>query len=366
MQSAPPGSHWYVGGEPNKTATTGASFADVFHHYYTNIKAADLTARVTGPSILNWDFTCVGCGLYTVAGCEGVAEWGYRCGKVWLQEFISSYETAFGEKPPVDAWAIDVYPIDWSNTPNNDPDQPGWYAAEGVSAKHSYIATRQLERMRLYLDENGYEGTPIWITEIAIHVGYDGWTWVSFDPPKLDPVGVYHWDRMSDYLLEVLDWLEANAASHKIERWFFFTTYRDIVDVSSDGYMGTTFFDGPAEGSSLNCLGEAYRARVLGLPRLTCDAAGNSVPAVAPASLPPISWPGLVSMGVAVAFLIALRIRKKPQAGRAWVASMTSPSTALSAGSAGPPTQASRRSVYYLYVASHASPHRSPESEEPW
>ena len=46
----------------------------------------------------------------------------------------------------------------------------------------------------------------------------------------------------------------------------------------ADGYMGIIFFDGPGKGSSLNCLGETYRARALGLPKVKCDASGNTVP----------------------------------------------------------------------------------------
>lgn len=280
VQSAPAGSYWYVGGEPNNGGSyvSGSSFASVFHHYYTNIKAADPTAKVTGPSILNWDYTCIGCGLYTPAGCDGVEERGLQCGQVWLQQFISAYESTYGEKPPVDVWAIDVYPIDWNNNPNNDPGKPAEYLAEGVDVSHSYIAFRQVEKLRAFLDDNGYGDTPIWITEIAVHVGYDSWMWESFSPPRLNPVGVYHWDIMSSYLHEVLDLLEASAEAFKVEKWFFFITYRDIVNVSSDGYMGITFFDGDGEGAALNCLGEVYRARATGAPRVACDADGNTVP----------------------------------------------------------------------------------------
>ena len=69
---------------------------------------------------------------------------------------------------------------------------------------------------------------------------------------------------MSNYFNEVLDWLEANAAAKKIERWFFFTTWKDIVNVGGDGYMGIIFFDGPGQGAFLNCLGETYRSRFPG------------------------------------------------------------------------------------------------------
>ena len=69
---APAGSYWCVGGEPNRKPISGAQFADVFHYYYTHIKNADITAKITGPSILNWDFTCIGCG-------------GYERGEAWLK-----------------------------------------------------------------------------------------------------------------------------------------------------------------------------------------------------------------------------------------------------------------------------------------
>ena len=53
---------------------------------------------------------------------------------------------------------------------------------------------------------------------------------------------------MSDYLNGVLDWLDANAAANNIEKWFFFTSFREIVTVGEDGYMGITFFDDKALG----------------------------------------------------------------------------------------------------------------------
>lgn len=157
---------------------------------------------------------------------------GYQRGEVWFKELIGAYETKFGEKPPVDVWAIDIYPIDWINTPN--------------SAEHASIAIDQLRGMRQYLDTvPEYADTPIWITEIAVHVGYDGW---KYDPfPRLAPVGKYHWDKMSEYLTAVLDWLEANGDSNKIEKWFFMITWADIVD-DPDDYIGIIFFDGGQSG----------------------------------------------------------------------------------------------------------------------
>jgi hypothetical protein len=59
-----PGSVWYLGGEPN-VPHAGAGFGispveyiQEFDYYSTMIRAADPSAKLTGPSILNWTFTC--------------------------------------------------------------------------------------------------------------------------------------------------------------------------------------------------------------------------------------------------------------------------------------------------------------------
>ncbi|MCI0439955.1 MAG: glycosyl hydrolase [Chloroflexi bacterium] len=253
MAAASPGSYWYIFGEANRHSfMTGQRFAHVFRYFAEEIKQADPTAKIVSTSLLNWNFTCVGCA-------------GYTRGDVWLQAFMSEYLSINnGEPPPVDVWAIDTYPIDWTNTPNG--------------GQHVSIVADQLVGFRQYLSGfPEYANTPIWITEIAVHVGYDGWT-IEPGTSKLLPVGAYRWASMSDYLVGVLDWLEANAATYNIEKWFFFTSWRDIVNVESDGYMGIIFFEGPQAGASLNCLGQIYRNRATGGPRLVCDASGNAVP----------------------------------------------------------------------------------------
>jgi hypothetical protein len=183
---------------------------------------------------------------------------------VWLKEFISAYQSRYEEKPPVDAWAIDAYPLDWIDTPN--------------SALHAQIVIDQLTGLRGYLStQPEYVDTPIWITEVAVHVGYDKWKFAS--DGSLEPVGNYHWDKMSDYMTVLLDWLEDNSAAQNIERWFFFATWKDIVNLDPDGYMGIIFFDGNFQGASINCLGEVYRARSLGTGKVACNVDGDTVAA---------------------------------------------------------------------------------------
>ena len=255
MAAASPGTSWYIFGEPNKYGfITGARFAPMFHHLSSHIRAGDPTAKIVSPSILNWDWTC-----YQL--CY------YELGKNWIAGFISAYESRYGAKPDVDAWAMDAYPIDWVRTPN-------------AGVPHAQIVVDQITGLRDYLATiPEYAGTPIWITEISLHVGYDGW---DQDPPgsgNFVPVGDYRWDGLSDYIIRVLDWLEANSSSKNIERWFFYKTWRDVANPSTDGFMGISFLDGPDVGATPNCLGETYRHRALGLDPVKCDATGATVPA---------------------------------------------------------------------------------------
>ncbi len=266
MVQAAPGSYWYIFGEANRYGyISGSRFAPIFKYFVTQIKLADSTAKIVGTSVLNWDYTCVGCGVSIACdGSSGPHLTSFQCGKDWLATFISNYEIRYGSKPPVDIWAIDVYPLDWINTPNG--------------GSHAQIAINQLIGFRQYLNSIAdYANTPIWITEIAVHVGYDGWMWDPY-PTKLKPVGAYRWTNMSDYLTTVLDWLETNSAANLIEKWFFFRSWTDIVNPATSGYMGIIFLNGSEPDAALNCLGEIYRARSLGQPRLVCNASGNSVP----------------------------------------------------------------------------------------
>jgi hypothetical protein len=244
-----PGTHWYLFGETNRRGYMhGDRFAPVFKYFAELIRDSDESAVIISPSILNWDYTCVGCdhlvpcnfsfGTFSLSG--------YQCGMDWVKAFVAEYmRIDNGSKPPVDIWAIDVYPLDWQNTPN--------------SIMHAQTAIDQLKGMRNYLNDNGYPNTPIWITEIAVHVGFP----LKWDASQGKYVrnGAYDSAKMAEYLVTVLDWLEANSETYNIKKWFFFITWWNLVNISDDDpYMGITFFDGKDQGASLNCLGRIYRA----------------------------------------------------------------------------------------------------------
>ena len=141
-----PGSVWYIVGEPNRRAGYGATeVVQQLHDLYTAIKTADPTAKITSPLILNWDYTCIGCG-------------GFQSGHDWVQEFRTAYLNVYGTEPPVDIWAIDVFPIDWSNLPTVNHQTP----------------IDQITGLRGYLNSiPEQQSKPIWITELGLHWGWD-------------------------------------------------------------------------------------------------------------------------------------------------------------------------------------------------
>jgi hypothetical protein len=244
-----PGTHWYLFGETNRRGYMhGERFAPVFKYFAELIRDSDESAVIISPSILNWEYTCTGCKGAVLCnlsfGTFGLS--GYQCGMDWVKAFVAEYmRISGGSKPPVDIWAIDIYPLDWWHTPN--------------SMTHAHIATDQLEGMRNYLNNNGYSNTPIWITEIAVHIGFP----LEWDrsQDKYVRIGPYDSAKMAEYLTTVLDWLDANSETYNIQKWFFFITWWDLVNISDeDPYMGITFFDGKSVGASLNCLGRIYRA----------------------------------------------------------------------------------------------------------
>ena len=238
--TAAPGRTWYIGGEPNVPQQDGISpeaYVDELDYYATAIRSADPSAKIMGPSILNWDFTCSGCN-------------GFQSGESWMRQFVNAYVIAHGTYPPVDVWAIDTYPLTWDSVP----------MANWQIVRDQIIGFRQF-----LIDEvPGHANTPIWITEIASHWGYSAWE--IKDNVFAVPEGLeFQWSDMVAYMDGILDWLEDNATAQKIERWFFFIDWIDITTSASDGYAGIHFFESGNVGAPLNQLGEVYRDHALGL-----------------------------------------------------------------------------------------------------
>lgn len=243
-----PGSVWYLGGEPNAPEPTGSRFITPdeyilnFDYYVQKIKGIDPTAKITGPSILNWDFTCRGCA-------------GYQSGHSWLADFVQKYRnTHGGQPPPVDIWAIDTYPLTWDKVPMTEWD----------------IVRDQITGMRAWINLNVPElaSKPIWITEIASHWAYSSWQTVNGRQtigPGLDWDRDYLWNDMELYIANLFGWLKANGPALRVDRWFLNVAYVNIrEEVKTHAYAGIYLFESGNSGAPLNQLGRAYRDYALG------------------------------------------------------------------------------------------------------
>lgn len=240
LAAAAPGSVWYVLGEPN---AHGVAVQDVLvglHDTYAAIKDADPTARITSPSILNFSFNCINCG-------------GYLEGAIWITNFFFEYINLFGEAPPIDIWAIDVFPIVWPGA--------GLPADEAFPTVRDDIVVRQLEEFREWVDSRELtRGDPIWITEFGLHWGYEDWIYgVDGCGNQPSPVGEYLTDEVRAYLERTYTWLEANSEALNIERWFTFSSFRDISVCTGDSGNGLSFLDSADASGEVTEIGEFYR-----------------------------------------------------------------------------------------------------------
>jgi hypothetical protein len=243
-----PGAVWYVSGEPNRQFSADSIIEDL-RYYYAEIKAIDPTARITSPSILNWDFTCIGCG-------------GYTSGEVWMKDLVTRYQDLYGTLPPWDVWAIDLYPLDWHNIPNTGflPETITAYAPN-LPPNSESIPAKQMQGYRAYIDSlTGRSGDPIIITEVGIHWGYSA---ISFTAGcgNGQPTGEYKPLVLRDYFDSVFTWFEDHAVSYNIERWFTYTTYSDVSTCRYDGYSGISLLDSLAVGAGMTDLGRWYVSR---------------------------------------------------------------------------------------------------------
>ena len=168
INSVPAGSVWYPFGEANRTYTTAQRVAP-YHDFYAAIKAVDPKAKVTSPSMLNWDFTCIACG-------------GYTSGHVWLDDFRTKYLAAYREDVPFDIWAIDVYPIDWVTFPTTNAQR----AIDQMTGMRSNMAALLISK-------------PIWVTGIGLHWGYSEMEIRDSETYHFWPKGTYREDLVLAY-----------------------------------------------------------------------------------------------------------------------------------------------------------------------
>jgi len=225
-----PGKYWIIHNEPNVKEMgnmTPAEYADALHWYAGLLKSADPTAKLVGPSVLNWSHTCESCG-------------GFTQGLAWTDQMRTAYLDRYHEEPPLDVWSLHTYDLDWRTLPQGN-------------------AQRQIEQMqgmRAWLDSiPALTGKPIWNTEIGLHWGYPG---LDFRNGLAYPLGDFDFNHVERYMRTVFGWLNENAEALKIERWFLWTAWMG-PESWQEQWGGITLTDGPAADAPLTRLGRLYQ-----------------------------------------------------------------------------------------------------------
>ncbi|HZU75500.1 MAG TPA: hypothetical protein VFA70_01980 [Dehalococcoidia bacterium] len=228
--AASPGSVWLIGSEPNvATPATSddlspADYATRLHDLAALIHGADPTALIVGPNVLNWTDTCTGCA-------------GFPSGADWTQEFYDDYVAAYGERPPIDRWAVHTYELDWANPPQLHPE----------------FDIRQLTDLRAWLDSTPTEtGSLIWDTELGFHWSYPGFDIVD---GNLVPLGDYDQAGVDAWLTALLSWLYRDAQALGVERAFFYGQ-APAAEHGETQWAGLSLFDGNDADAALTPSGQ--------------------------------------------------------------------------------------------------------------
>lgn len=274
-----PGAHWYVENEPNVPVPSQVDLATSVDryarglNYYARIfkgldkgtKPLDPGARLLGPNILNWSFTCNGCG-------------GYTSGEEWTRRMRDRYRALYSAEPPLDIWTIHSYDLDWLNLP------------QGNTARQ--IA--QIQGLRAWLDGIPTLRTkPIWITEVGYHWGFPGLELRA--DGLVYPTGAFAADHLDGWIREVFGWLNANAQAMRLDRWFIVLSYTEWLEPWMGGtrWPGILTLDGPLAGVTINRHGRLYQ-QLAGVSSTPPKPTPRAAPAAEPArtgGAPPRSLP---------------------------------------------------------------------------
>ncbi len=239
VRATPAGSYWQVGNEPNVPGQDEAAPEEYARQYETIrgvIREIDPTARLVGPNILNWNYTCNGCP-------------GYAQGDGWTAKMIAAFQAQTGREIDFEVWSIHTYGLNWAKLPLADYRQD---VAQTVALRE-YLRTLPNQA-----------GKPIWITEYGVIWGYDDIKWNKVgDEWRAKPGGTFQRQALLDYIHGYADWLKANSNGYGIERWFIYTNF-GLPEPYTDTFTGISLFSSAASPQSeLSDFGALFRATAL-------------------------------------------------------------------------------------------------------
>jgi hypothetical protein len=154
-----PGALWLIGNEPdsmyNGAPIAPTLYAELYHYFYTTIKAADPTAKVAigaivQPSPLRMEY---------------------------LDKVLTHYQNTYSQSLPTDLWNIHFYILNegpcnasWGATvPPDSSSNYGWNISFNASSLLNLNFMRDsLLDFRLWMKERGYQNIPLIITEYGV------------------------------------------------------------------------------------------------------------------------------------------------------------------------------------------------------
>jgi hypothetical protein len=184
---ANPGSLWLVGNEPDRQDyVTAARYAEIYHDFYSFLKAEDPTAQVA---------------------IGGVVQ-ATPIRLLYLDMILDAYQATYSETMPIDVWNIHNYVLREELGGWGCSIPPGTEARQDLAIEyeindhdlldpHPFYPERigwkaQVRLMRQWMRDRGYQDRPLIISEFGILM----WEVLGYGYP-----------RVRDFMLETFEWL---------------------------------------------------------------------------------------------------------------------------------------------------------------
>ena len=228
--SSYPGQVWIIGNEPDviwQDNTTAPSYAIFYHELYQLIKISDPTARLA------------------VGGIAQATPLRLQ----YLDQVLATYQELYGELLPADWWTVHGYVLREEKGSWGVEIPPGMDVVQGELYEVSDhgrldLFESQLVAFRQWMKDNGYQYTPLALTEFGILMP------TSYGFP---------YESIAEYLEQTFAWLyEAEDAStgdpgdsyHLVQKWAWFSVTDPNYPSSNLGDLST---------GSLTLVGERFR-----------------------------------------------------------------------------------------------------------
>lgn len=230
IQNKYPGHTWIIGNEPDnqhQDNTTPEKYAEIYHELYYLIKKNDSKAKVV----------------------IGAVSQPTPSRMDYLDKVISTYEMNYDEKMPVDWWNIHAYVL------REEEDSWGAGLPVGIDSSKNRlyeiedhgnieIFQQNLIAFREWMKENGYQSTPLVVTEYGILL-----------PEEFG----FNQDFIASFLLEVNDWMlnYQDLSNGYSEDNFLLIQKFAWFSLSDPNFPGANLAD--LEQNSLTPIGKAFK-----------------------------------------------------------------------------------------------------------